>query len=326
MPAPDLLTLALDGCLRSVPGVRDGHWQDATARTGCSVVLLPEGTVGGVDVRGGAPGSRELALLDPTAMQPHVDAFVLTGGSAPGLACADGVAAALGEAGRGFPTDHGTIPLVPAATLFDLGCGAPRSPGPDQGRAACAAALTAHDDPPPVARGRRGAGCGARIGKVRGHDHAEDGGLGQAGLVLDDGLAVGAIAAVNAYGDVRDPRDGRLLAGARDDDGALLDSARFLIEGRAPAVGFSGGNTVLVAVVTNARMTKAEATRLARMAQAGMARSLSPCATSLDGDIVFAGATGTHEAGADRVGSLAAEVVAAAVLDAVGHDRPGPTR
>jgi L-aminopeptidase/D-esterase-like protein len=286
----------------AVPGVRVGHWTGDG--TGVTVVLLPEGTVGSCEVRGGAPATRETALLDPTKTVQAVDAVVLAGGSAFGLAAADGVMRALAVLGRGFPTVMGPVPIVPAAALYDLVQAAGVVPGPDEGRAALDDALA----DPPVAdvRGPVGAGRGARVGKWRGLEYSMAGGLGMA-WSAEDAVVVGAVAVVNALGDVIG-EDGSVLRGSSAPEAAPP------FPEIAP---FEGGNTTLVVLVTNARMTKVDCHLLAQSVHDGFARSLHPVHTRHDGDVAFAFATGEVEAGIDHLRWLATEVTAAAVRDAV---------
>jgi L-aminopeptidase/D-esterase-like protein len=267
-------------------------------------VLLPEGTVGSCEVRGGAPATRETALLDPTRLVEPVDAVVLSGGSAFGLAAADGVCRALAEHGRGFPTVTGAVPIVPAAALYDLVESGGAAPGPAEGRAALADALAE----PAVAevRGRVGAGTGARVGKWRGVEYGLAGGLGLASRSEGD-LVVAAVAAVNALGDVL-AEDGSVLRGSSAPPGAPP----------FPEVApFQGGNTTLVVVVTNARASKLECHLMAQSAHDGFARALHPGHTRHDGDVAFACATGEVDAGLDHLRLLVAEVAAAAIRNAV---------
>ncbi len=305
-----------DPGLTAVAAVEVGHHELPGGRTGCTVVLTRAGAIGGVDVRGGAPGTRETDLLDPVNSVERVHAVSLSGGSAFGLAVADGVMDWLEERGVGFPVGPFRVPIVPAAILFDLGVageGAER-PGPACGAAAAEAASGA-----PVRRGNVGAGAGATVGKSRGMARAMKGGLGSASLRFDDGLVVAALIAVNSVGDVVDPANGEVVAGVRAEDGTLADARRLLVEGAAgePAPG-PRGNTTIGVVAVNAPLTQAEATRVARMAHDGLARTIYPIHTPSDGDTLFALSTGDGPAAsAGRVGALAAEVVARAVLDAV---------
>jgi L-aminopeptidase/D-esterase-like protein len=260
--------------LTEVPGVRVGHWTDEVARTGCTVVRLPEGTVASGEVRGGAPATREFALLDPQRLVARLDAVVLSGGSAFGLAAADGVMRILADEGVGFPTGAGPVPIVVGLSLFDLlvGDGSVR-PGAEQGYAAAAAASSG-----PVALGRVGAGAGATVGKWRGPEHVRDGGL-VAAAVHHGELVVAAMAAVNAFGGVTDD---------------LLPPAELPGVGEAfgAAPGPEGTNTTLVVVVTNARLDKLGCHLVAQGAHHGLARCISPSHTRFDGDAVVAAATG----------------------------------
>jgi L-aminopeptidase/D-esterase-like protein len=281
-----------------VRGVAVGHWTHAEARTGCTVVLLPAGTVGSVEVRGGAPATRELDALAPGRLVARVDAVALCGGSAFGLAAADGVVAWCERAGRGFPTGAGPVPIVAALGVYDLLVGDPLvRPGPEQGEAACRAAAEG-----PVATGAVGAGTGATVGKWRGPAHRRPGGLGVAS-VTDDDLVVGALAVVNAFGDVLPLGQEPSPASPR------------------PPAGAEGGafqNTTVGVVVTNARLDTGACLAVAQGAHDGMARAVHPPHTSVDGDAVVAAATGEVEARADRVRALAVLVFAAAVRGGVG--------
>lgn len=274
--------------LTSVPGLRVGHATDAEARTGCTVVLGPFRA--SCDVRGLATGTRELDALSPHHLVPSIDAILLTGGSAYGLDAAGGVMAWLEERGAGFDTGFARVPIVPAAVIYDLGEGrADRRPDAAMGRAACEAASTAE-----VEEGQVGVGAGATVGKLRGHAGAMPAGVGSFALDVA-GFTIGVLTVVNALGDVLGA-DGRILAGARAEDGSFMDSARFLREaefqggfGRpAPA---PGTNTTLAVVATNAPLTRTALEMLARMAATGMARRISPVNTPFDGDVVFAAST-----------------------------------
>ena len=277
------------------------------AGTGVTVVLLPERTVGSCEVRGGAPASRETALLEPTKLIEHVDAIVLTGGSAFGLATADGVMTALATLDRGFRSSAGPVPIVPTAAIFDLVASGGTHPTALHGTAALAAAVSG--DPP--GWGRVGAGTGATVGKWHGAAHSAPGGMGTASVRVGD-ATVGAIAVVNAIGDVI-ATDGTVIAGS---------SAGPDVEGFPdPPLG-PGENTTLVAVVTDATCTKVECQLLAQSAHDGLARSLYPVATRYDGDIAFALATGSTHAHFDRLRLGVAAVVADAVRAAVASPSP----
>lgn len=271
------------------------------AATGVTVILFPESTTGSCEVRGGAPASRETALLDPTKLVEHVDAVVLTGGSAFGLATADGVMLHLAARERGFRSSAGPVPIVPTAAIFDLVASDGASPRAADG-AAAAAAATAEC----AMVGRVGAGTGATVGKWRGSHHGVAGGLGTASVRVD-GATVGALVVVNAVGDVIDA-DGRIIAGssAPSDVGAFPD----------PPLG-PGESTTLVVVATDARCTKVECHLLAQSAHDSLAGSLRPVATRFDGDIAFALATGAIGAHLDRLRLGVVEAVAAAVRRAV---------
>lgn len=283
--------------------------------TGCTVVLATHGAVAGVDVRGAAPATRETDLLRPGMLVERVDAILLTGGSAFGLAAADGVMRYLEERGIGFDAGVARVPIVPAAALFDLGVGrADVRPTAEMGYRACQVAADG-----PIEEGMVGAGTGATVGHLLGPDGAMRGGIGTAALRLPGDVVVGALAAVNAFGDIRDEATGAILAGARTPSGEFLDTARAFLE-REGEIGFGrfmSTNTTLVVVATNAGLTKAEATRLAHLAQDGFARVISPAHTMVDGDIVFALSTGNAVGDLPTLGAAAAEVVARAITRAV---------
>ena len=315
---------APDPGLGAVAGIEVGHHELDGLPTGCTVVLAREGAVAGVDVRGSAPGTRETDLLDPENTVERVHAVVLSGGSAFGLAAADGTVRFLEEAGIGYPVGPFRVPIVPAAILFDLGVQGPGAvrPGPECGYRA---ATVAGSDP--VRRGNAGAGAGATVGKSRGLARAMKGGIGSASLRSADGLVVAALIAVNAVGDIVDPADGSVVAGVRDDEGNLADARRLLLESLSGPVArpdpgsdgpLAGANTTIGVVAVNAPLTKAEANKVAEMAHDGLARTIYPVHTPSDGDTLFALSTGRGpEVRVGRVGALAAEVVGRAVLDAV---------
>ena len=305
------------GGLTDVPGIRVGHFTDPRRPTGCTVVLAPdEGAVCGVDVRGGAPGSRETDLLNPVETVQKVHAIVLSGGSAFGLDTAGGVMRYLEERGVGFPVGVAKVPIVPAAILFDLALGDPKvRPDAAAGYEAARQASTARP-----AEGSVGAGAGATVGKLFGAQAAMKGGIGTAALRLPQEVVVAALVAVNALGDVLDPASGRLLAGARTPDGrGLRGTVEALLSGERPGPPLPGRNTSIGAVATNVALTKAEATKVAQMAHDGLARAIRPVHTPWDGDTLFALSTGgvRLEEPALLVGTLAAEAVARAVVRAV---------
>jgi L-aminopeptidase/D-esterase-like protein len=308
---------ALQGSLTDVPGLKVGHFTDPRRPTGCSVVLAEAGAVCGVDVRGGAPGTRETDLLSPVSTVEQVHAVLLSGGSAFGLDAAGGVMRYLEEQGIGFEVGPHRVPIVPAAILFDLNLGDPRI-RPDAA-AGHAAARDANGGP--VAEGNVGAGAGATVGKLFGFERAMKGGLGSASWRIPESrVVVGALVVVNALGDVVDPEDGRLLAGARTAAGsALEDTRRALLDGRVGYRAPKGANTTLAVVATNARLARPQATKVAQMAHDGLARAIRPAHTPWDGDTVFALSTGEEDLPEATLvlGSLAAEVLAAAVVRAV---------
>ncbi|MDR5709108.1 MAG: P1 family peptidase [Armatimonadota bacterium] len=300
--------------LTEVEGIRVGHATDLAAATGCTVVLCQQGAVAGAEVRGFAPGTREVDLLRPLATVQEVHAVLLSGGSAFGLAAADGVVRYLEERGVGFETGVARVPIVPAAVIYDLALGRPDvRPGPEMGYRACEAATSG-----PVEEGSVGAGTGATVGKLLGPAGAMKGGVGSWSVRLAGDVVVGALMVVNAVGDVV-AEDGTILAGTRDPRTGTFVGSRSLLE---RGVGFRPlGNTVIGVVATNARLDKIATNRLARLAHHGIGRAVSPSHTSLDGDTVFALATGTVEASYDAVAAAVPEVVAEAIRRAVRFAR-----
>lgn len=304
--------------LTAVPGIRVGQVTNRTGATGCTVILCPPATVGGVDVRGGAPGTRETDLLRPMYRVEYVNAIALAGGSAFGLATADGVMRYLAANGVGYRTRTGhLVPIVPAAIVFDLGFGeGDVKPTSDDGYAACAAASDA-----PVEQGTIGAGTGCRVGAALGNAFSTKGGVGSSLIELDDGLVVAALVIVNSVGDVVD-ETGRILAGVRmPPDGAQFAGMLNILRHLPPAVPAADPheNTVIGVVATNARLNKNETNYVARMAHDGIARAVSPAHTAFDGDTLFALATGTHTADVSVAGAFAAEAVAQSIRNAVIH-------
>ena len=300
--------------LTAIPGIRVGHGTDEAGCTGCTVILCPEGTVAGVDIRGSATGTRERDSLSPMHLVPHVHAVLLAGGSAFGLDAAGGVMRYLEEHGVGFDVQVTRVPIVPAAILFDLRLGdAFARPDASMAHAACCEATAGA-----FAEGSAGVGTGATVGKLFGISQATKSGLGSAALRLPGGLTVAALVAVNAFGDVRDPVTGTILAGAREATEAhrFADSAAAMRHGVVPR-GYKPENTTLAVVATNARFTKLQATKMAQMAQHGLVRAISPIHTTLDGDLVFGLATGEVAADVNAVGLAAADVVAESIVRAV---------
>ncbi len=310
IPAPRGLT--------DVVGIKLGHYTLNQRPTGCTVVLVEDGAIAGVDVRGSAPGTRETDLLRPVNLVDHIHAVVLAGGSAFGLAAADGVVQYLEERDIGFATPVAKVPIVPAAILYDLGVGDPSvRPTAKCGYRAAKAATSG-----PVVEGNVGAGAGATVGKLAGARRAMKSGLGTASITLASGLTVAAVVAVNALGDIIDPSTNRVVAGLRTEDGKSLADSRRLLRSASPPQSQSAENTTIGIVATNARLTKVQATKVAQMAHDGFARAISPVHTPYDGDTIFALATGTHRptgathASALRIGALAAEVMAKAIVRA----------
>lgn len=295
-----------------VPGVCVGCVTHEGARTGLTLVLLPPGSRGAVDVAGGAPATRETDLLRPENLVQGPDAVLLTGGSAFGLRAADGVMQVLAEAGRGVAVGAARVPIVPSAAIFDLGVGDALAPTPEDGAQAARRALEGGQAVP---EGRQGAGCGATVGKALGPERAMAGGQGALTLTAPDGLAIGALAVVNALGSILS-HDGSVAAGPRVGSGAPTRTAPLLAAGGA-VPGRPGEATTLVLVATNARLSKAELVRVARMAHDGLARAIDPAHTLFDGDTVFCASCGDHPADATRAGALAAAAVAQAIVRAV---------
>ena len=302
--------------LTAIAGVKVGHHTLDARLTGCTVVLTEGGAVAAVDVSGSAPGTRETALLDPTNVRvQRVHAVVLSGGSAFGLATADGVMRYLDERGVGFETPHARVPIVPAAVLYDLNVGDPTI-RPD---AECGyhAAEAARDDA--IEEGNVGAGAGATVGKLAGDGRAMKGGIGTALLELPGGVKVAALIAVNAVGDIHDPGTGAVIAGARTQDGRRFIGTRTLLRGSGNDGAPRGANTTIGVVVTNVVLDPSQLSLVARMAQSGLARTVRPAHTPVDGDTIFALSTGALQSDVSllRVGALAADVTADAIVRAV---------
>ena len=303
--------------LTAVQALKVGHHTLPERPTGCTVVIAEQGAVAGVDVRGGAPGTRETDLLDPTALVEQVHAIVLSGGSAFGLDAASGVVRHLEQRGIGLKFGGAVVPIVPAAILFDLGIGdAKIRPGADCGYQAAQRATEG-----PVAEGNVGAGAGATVGKMAGRARAMKGGLGSAAVTLPNGIVVAALVAVNARGDIVDPATGQVVAGSRTEDGKGLADVRKLLRAGTlqPPAPQPLEHTTIGIVATNARLTKPQATKLARMAHDGLARAIAPAHTSSDGDAIFGLSTGTRDGAVDvdALGALGADAMAEAVLRAV---------
>ncbi|MBY5923278.1 P1 family peptidase [Ferrimonas balearica] len=297
--------------LFAIEGLKVGQISDQKGLTGVTVLRFDQGATASVDVRGAAPGTRETDLLKPENLVDKVHAIVLSGGSAFGLDAMSGVARQLESEGIGFNTGVARVPIVTGAVLFDLVVGDPKA-RPDSAMGQAAAKVAKRDG---LTEGNVGAGTGASVGKIRGMDHATKSGLGVYSVQLDSGLVVGAIVAVNAWGDVYD-RDGEILAGTRDDNGFIPGTA--LIFQGANEPGFVGKNTTIGAIVTNATLTKAEALKVAQMAHDGYARAIRPVHTMNDGDAIFAAGTGAlGPVNINTLGVIAAEVMETAIHRAV---------
>ncbi|MHA6260933.1 P1 family peptidase [Sporosarcina sp. CAU 1771] len=301
------------GNITDVPGIKVGSVENLDALTGCTILLTEEGAVCGVDVRGSAPGTRETELLDPINRVDEVHAICLSGGSAYGLDAASGVMQYLEENGIGLDVGVARVPIVPGAVLFDLAVGNPNvRPDKAMGYEAAQKATTG-----PFPFGNKGAGCGATVGKLAGPENCMKGGLGSASVQLKNGLVVGALVAVNAVGDVRDPSNRKILAGPiHPETGELMDSLLCLQDDLMKSV-LPGSNTTIGIVAVNAKLTKAEAKKVAQIAQNGLARTIYPVHTMLDGDVVFAVGTGGDTFPVDLIGNLAAQVMEEAILAAV---------
>ena len=321
--------MKLRNSITDVPGILVGHAQNAQALTGCTVILCEKGAVGGVDQRGGAPGTREVDALHPMHLVTKVHGLVLAGGSAFGLEAATGVMRYLEEKGVGFDTHVYKVPIVPSAILFDLGIGDPKvRPDAAMGYQACQNATA---EPP--AEGNVGAGTGATVGKILGTGQCMKSGIGTASMEIGAGVVVSAIVAVNAFGDVIDPATGQIIAGARSKDvgplhigapGYFADTLHVMqtLIGRTALVYGSRENTVIGVVATNAKLDKEGANKVAQMAHDGLARTIRPAHTMLDGDTIFAIATGEHNADVTMIGAFAAEVFAQAILRGVRAAKP----
>jgi L-aminopeptidase/D-esterase-like protein len=318
--------MKMNNSITDVPGIKVGHAQNLEAITGCTIVLCEKGAVGGVDQRGGGPGSRELALLDPVNHVQHIHGVMLSGGSAFGLDAAGGAMQYLEENDIGYQTTVARVPIVPSAILFDLNIGdAHTRPDKQMGYQACVNASKESS-----AQGSVGAGTGATVGKLLGMGQATKGGIGTASMEIGGGVIVGAIVAVNAVGDVIDPETNRIVAGTRSlkkgpisigSEEIFADSLSIMrsMVGRTLLGLASKANTVIGVVATNARFDKPQAAKLAQMAQNGVVRTVRPAHTMHDGDTIFAMATGEKKGDINIVGAFAAQTMQQAVLNAVRH-------
>jgi L-aminopeptidase/D-esterase-like protein len=321
--------MKLLNAITDVPGLLVGHAYNETAYTGCTIILCEVGAVGGVDQRGGAPGTRETDALHPMHLVQQVHAVMLSGGSAFGLDSASGAVRYLEERGVGFDVGVARVPIVPAAILFDLGLGASNiRPDAEMGYQACLNATSG-----PVLEGNIGAGTGATVGKILGIGQAMKSGIGTCSLHLGKGVIIGAIAAVNAFGDVIDPQSGKIIAGARSLilEGRRMGSGDYfadtltVMQSLHAKSSLSFGrraNTVIGVVATNARLTKEQANKVAAMAQDGLARTIRPAHTMLDGDTIFALSLGIKNADVNIIGAYAAEAFAQAILRGARAARP----
>lgn len=299
--------MKLRNSITDVPGIEVGHAQNKKALTGCTVILCRAGAAAGVDVRGGAPGTRETDLLDPGRLVQKVHAVLLAGGSAYGLDAASGVMRYLEENQAGFQTRDALVPIVPSAILYDLDLGKSHiRPDAKMGYQACKNASSSE-----VSEGVVGAGTGASVGKILGSGQAMKSGVGGASVHIGRGIVVGALVAVNALGDIHDPNTGEFVAGVRTEKKTMKWMLERSFRSAPPR------NTVIGVVAVNANFSKAEMTRVAQMAQDGMARAVRPAHTQFDGDTIFALATGGKRADLSTVGAFAAEVFAAAIVRAV---------
>ena len=314
----------LQNSMTDVMGIKVGHAHNENGLTGCTVILCPEGTTGGVDQRGGAPGTRETDLLHPLHLVNHVDAILLAGGSAYGLDAAAGVMQYLEEQGRGINTGVARVPIVPAAILFDLAVGDPKiRPDKEMGYQAC---LNASTNPP--VQGNVGAGMGATVGKILGMSQAMKSGIGTAAMEVGKGVIVAALIAVNAFGDIVSTENGEIIAGARSlrkgplkiGEGPIFADTMQVMKkmaGRSILHFAARQNTIIGAVATNARLNKEEINKVAQMAHNGLARVVQPAHSMLDGDTIFALATNKIKTDVNIIGTFAAQVVSQAILNAV---------
>lgn len=303
----------MNNSITDVPGIKVGHAQNIEAGTGCTVIICEEGAVTGVDVRGGGPGTRELAGLDPVSLVSKAHAVYLGGGSAYGLDGASGVMQYLEEKGIGFDVGVGVVPIVPGAVLFDFFVGNYKiRPDKAMGYEACMDASENN-----VIQGNVGAGTGAAVGRINGPEYFMKGGIGTASRQVGN-LIVGAIVAVNCFGDVIDPFTGRIVAGTLDEEKKNPADTMSIISSSENSIGNAfSSNTTIGCVAVNADFSKVEATKVAMMAHDGFARAINPIHTMTDGDTIFCMATGGVKSNPTMVGALAAEVMAEAIVNAV---------
>ncbi len=301
------------GKITDIKGIEVGHAQDMEAGTGCTVILCKQGAVAGVDVRGSAPGTRETDLMRPGNLVDRVHGIVLSGGSAFGLAAADGVMRYLEEEGIGFKTGVAYVPIVGGAVLFDLEYKDPYvRPNADMGYCACKNATSEI-----LEQGSIGAGTGATVGKLFGMTCAMKGGIGTASITLHDGVVVGAIVAVNAFGDIIDLENRRIIAGAKDPTtGNFINTSKHLMSASRISENFPG-NTTIGVVATNAKLTKEEVNKLASISHDGLALVIRPVHTMIDGDTLFGLSTGEMKGDMVAIACAAVEVTARAIINAI---------
>jgi len=305
--------MAMFGGITDIPGIKVGHYTDKEGITGCTVILCGQGAIAGVDVSGSAPGTRETDLLHPENLVEEVQAILLSGGSAFGLEAASGVMRYLEERGFGHETGAGKVPIVPAAIIFDLNIGNSKiRPGANEGYKACLAATDAE-----VTEGCVGAGTGATVGKILGMERATKSGVGTASQEIAEDVVVAALVVVNAFGDVIEPKTGKIMAGPRKPNGSGFLSTSELWKDSQFKKAALPFNTVIGVVATNAKLSKAQANKLARVAQVGIARTVDPCHTTFDGDALFALSLGGKEADINALSLVAAETVAMAVIRSI---------
>ena len=301
--------------ITQIPGIYAGHATNEAAGTGCTVIVCPDGATGAVDVRGGAPATRETDLLHPEETVQQLHAVVLSGGSAFGLAASSGVADEIERRDIGLDVMVAKVPIVSGACLFDLMCGESVAPDAAMGAAACAdAAARAERGDTELPRGNVGAGTGATVGKIAGPERSMKTGLGE-DVQVSGGLIVGAVSAVNAVGDVFDPETHEAIAGVLGPDGSLAANTDELLRASAADMPLPRTNTTISCIVTNAKLTKAEATKVAQMSADAYAHTILPTHTTNDGDTIFVMATGEVEAMVDVVGALAVRALGRAIAD-----------
>ncbi|PKR79138.1 peptidase S58 [Halalkalibacillus sediminis] len=301
------------GNITDVPGVKVGHEQNKNALTGCTVIRVDDGATCGVDIRGSAPGTRETDLLDPVNLVDQIHAICLAGGSAFGLDAASGVMQFLEENRIGLDVGVAKVPIVPSAILFDLAVGDPNvRPDKDMGYKATQKAKAGIFE-----MGSVGAGTGATVGKIIGFEHVANSGIGSASIKLENGLVVGAIVAVNAFGDVIDPKTGNIIAGAKDPKTGKFLNTSEAMKKKATSEGFPGTNTTIGVVASNANLNKSQAKKVAQVSQNAIGRTIRPAHTMFDGDTIFALGTGESDFSIDLVASLATEVMEKAIIEAV---------